>query len=375
MVQKLFNAKQLTYARKARGLTMKSLAEKAGISRQMISSYESGRTVPTGKNILKLAETLDFPSTFFSRKFDSLSSDGTFFRSQSAATKRARDMQKMDLIFSNNIYNILKKYIEFPDVCLPDLYVGNCHKITSEFIKYKANELRKLWGMDNNSPVLDLIRTMEANGFIVVKSNMQNSKIDAVSKWILDRPFVVLTDNGESAVRRRFNAAHEIGHIVLHSEVESIYDLNASELRIIERQANEFASHFLLPNDAFLDSLVTINLEGFIQLKKYWLVSIGAMVMKTYNLGILNDNQYTYIQKKLSKNKWKKVEPLDDELEVEQPSIFSEVYKMLATSGLFTNVSLNAKIGLPQDYLENMIGKCTRVNYDQKKGVHLKLIK
>lgn len=354
---------------------MKALAEQANISRQMISSYESGKTIPTGKNILKLAQVLDFPSSFFSREVEALTSDGMFFRSQSAATKRARDMQKMDLTFSNSIYNLLKKYVEFPVVNLPQLYVDDYKELTSEIIKDKATELREIWGIDNNSPIPNLIRIMEANGFIVTKSNMENPKIDAVSKWVLDRPFVIFTDNGESAVRRRFNAAHEIGHIILHSEIESIYNLNATELKKIEKQANEFASYFLLPDDAFLDSLVTINLEGFIQLKKYWLVSIGAMVMKTYNLGILNDNQYTYIQKKMSKNRWKKVEPLDNELNVEQPSVFLEVYKMLVESGLFNNISLNTKIGLPQDYLRNMIGDCILVKPKATDDVHLRLIK
>ncbi|ASR40591.1 helix-turn-helix domain-containing protein [Ligilactobacillus agilis] len=375
MEKRLFNGKQLTFARKARGLTMKALAEQANISRQMISSYESGKTIPTGKNILKLAQVLDFPSSFFSREVEALTSDGMFFRSQSAATKRARDMQKMDLTFSNSIYNLLKKYVEFPVVNLPQLYVDDYKELTSEIIKDKATELREIWGIDNNSPIPNLIRIMEANGFIVTKSNMENPKIDAVSKWVLDRPFVIFTDNGESAVRRRFNAAHEIGHIILHSEIESIYNLNATELKKIEKQANEFASYFLLPDDAFLDSLVTINLEGFIQLKKYWLVSIGAMVMKTYNLGILNDNQYTYIQKKMSKNRWKKVEPLDNELNVEQPSVFLEVYKMLVESGLFNNISLNTKIGLPQDYLRNMIGDCILVKPKATDDVHLRLIK
>ena len=36
---------------------------------------------------------------------------------------------------------------------------------------------------------------------------MSDDKLDAVSEWIEDRPYIMLTDNGESAVRRRFNIA------------------------------------------------------------------------------------------------------------------------------------------------------------------------
>ena len=46
----------------------------------------------------------------------------------------------------------------------------------------------------------------------------------------------MLTDNAESAVRRRFNVAHEIGHILLHGDIESIHDYTSQELKnIIDR--------------------------------------------------------------------------------------------------------------------------------------------
>ena len=59
----IFNPKQLTSARIARGLTMKELAEKAELSRQMISNYESGKTIPKADSILKLISV--FPVVSF----------------------------------------------------------------------------------------------------------------------------------------------------------------------------------------------------------------------------------------------------------------------------------------------------------------------
>ena len=90
---------------------------------------------------------------------------------------------------------------------------------------------------------------------------------------------LLCSDNHESAVRRRFNVAHELGHILLHNGVESIHEYSQTELKnIIEYQANLF--HFLLPSAAFSDSLLSISLEYYIDLKKYWKVSLQSMIQK-----------------------------------------------------------------------------------------------
>jgi len=87
----MFNPKQLTSARISRGMTMKELAEKAELSRQMISNYESGKTVPKAESLLKILSVLRFPRSFFSTEIPELTTGATFFRSQSAATKKSRE--------------------------------------------------------------------------------------------------------------------------------------------------------------------------------------------------------------------------------------------------------------------------------------------
>ena len=86
----IFNPKQLTSARIARGLTMKELAEKAELSRQMISNYESGKTIPKADSILKLISVLQFPVVSF-QQIHLNCIQAQLFRSRSAATKKVRD--------------------------------------------------------------------------------------------------------------------------------------------------------------------------------------------------------------------------------------------------------------------------------------------
>lgn len=62
--ERLFNPRQLTSSRLARGFTIKDLSEKTEVSRQAISSYESGKVSPKFETALKIANVLDFPVNF-----------------------------------------------------------------------------------------------------------------------------------------------------------------------------------------------------------------------------------------------------------------------------------------------------------------------
>ena len=356
--KELFNPHQLTSARISRGMTMKELSEKSEISRQMISNYESGKTTPKAENLLRIINVLGFPRSFFVAEMPELHSGATFFRSQTAATKKARDMQKEKLKYTFEVYKKLATYVNFPAINLPVLIEKDIHDITEEDIIQKAFELRSIWGIDPVSPIKNLISTAEKNGIVIAEANMSDGALDAVSRWIIDRPFIILTDNNESSVRRRVNVAHEFGHILLHNSVESVHDYSSKELKnIIERQANSFASHFLLPSGAFEESLLSTSLEYYKDLKKYWKVSIQAMVFKTHSLGLISDDQSLYLNKKISWNKWRTKEPYDDLIPVEKPSLMDTVYKMIVENNVVYPNELNNSFRLPKDELEKIISK------------------
>lgn len=344
-------------ARIARGMTMKELAEKSNLSRQMISYYESGKTTPSATSIIKITNALDFPLEFFSVEDRAVPGGATFFRSQSAATKRRRDMQETRVDFVKSIYDILSSYVNFPSLDIPKTLGKDVDEITEKDIKEMAADLRELWGIGSSRPIYNLIELAEVNGIIVAEANMSDDKLDAVSKWIEDRPFILLTNNNESAVRRNFNVAHEIGHILLHDSIEDIDNYNPNTLKnVIEKQANTFASELLLPNKPFSESLISTNLDFYVNLKKHWNVSIQAMIYKTWNLGLINDDQKLYLFKQIAWKKWKKIEPLDDSLSTEKPTLLTKVYKMIVENNVMMASDLINELKLPADELSVILG-------------------
>lgn len=373
--RKTFNPRSLTYARIARGLTMKSLAEESGISRQTISGYESGKSVPRGNNLIKLSQILDFPITYFNEKITPLNPGGTFFRSRASSTKKARDMQKVRLIYSSRIYNLLSKYVNFPQLNIPKPIDKSIETISKNEINEMAKKTRHIWGLDDFEPVNNLTKLVEANGIILSQGNLHETKIDAVSKWIGDRPFILLTDNSESAVRRRFNIAHELGHILLHVGVESVYALSNTEMHKLEEQANYFASCLLMPDRAFINSVTSTSIEGFIELKKYWKVSIAAMIKKAKDTLLINENQSLYLNKKLSYNHWRKKEPLDDKIKIEVPNLYDQVCQLIVENNVLSKQGLKALINLPDNETKILISyrfaKANINKNDKKLGLHI----
>jgi Zn-dependent peptidase ImmA (M78 family)/DNA-binding XRE family transcriptional regulator len=370
-----FNPKQLTSARISRGMTMKELAERADLSRQMISNYESGKTIPKAESLLKILSVLNFPRSFFSNEVSELTTGATFFRSQTASTKRVRDMQKERLKYLFDIYGKLSSYVNFPKLNLPDILEKDIYDITEDDIIKKANELRKKWELDLSSPINNLIQVAEKNGIVIAEANMSNQTLDAVSRWIVDRPFIMLTDNSESAVRRRFNVAHELGHILLHNSIESIHDYSAQDLKnVIEMQANLFASHFLLPSQAFTDSLLSTSLDYYVDLKKYWKVSIQAMIYKTYSLNLINDDQRLYLNKRISANKWRTKEPYDDTMPIEKPKLLKMVIEMIVNNNVISKNELFQLFKLPKDEVEKITGYNFSYENSQKEIPNLRLL-
>ncbi len=112
---------------------------------------------------------------------------------------------------------------------------------------------RELGISDDNS---DLMYQIEKSG-IYAAEKVINGGADAYSAWSKDgRPFIIL-GIGKSAVRRNFDLAHELGHLLLHASVDFM-NLSKIESQDMEDQANLFASCFLLPEQRFREDFANI---------------------------------------------------------------------------------------------------------------------
>jgi len=356
-----FKGRRLTHAREARGITQTSLADMINISRAAISQYEKGQRSPSSDILKKIANTLNFPMHFFLRDIHIRESKPVFFRSMSAATKIARLRAKCRYEWLLDIVGYLRVFVTLPEVNFPryEEIPSSIDSIGDEDIEDVANRTRKHWGI-GLGPLSNVTWLLENNGAIVVRQKLDSKTLDAFSNWRDDdipTPYFILGREKMSAVRSRFDAAHELGHMILHHHVDENKLRNPTNFKLIEDQANYFASAFLLPEKTFSQEVFYApNLEMLVALKSKWRVSVAAMVKRLRHLRLISREREQRLFINISRRHWRTKEPLDDELEIEEPRVLQKVFDVLSNKNIINKQSLTINLGLYIEDIERAVG-------------------
>jgi Zn-dependent peptidase ImmA (M78 family) len=275
-----------------------------------------------------------------------------YFRSTASVTLSLQKKARARLRWAEVLVDELREWIDFPDVNFPTIDVPPLASITDEFIGNAAAKCREHWSL-GNGPIPDVIGVLENAGSVVIREELGGVKMDGVSVWsgADNRPFVLLADDKASAVRSRFDAAHELGHLVLHRNLKS-EELKPVEYAELERQAHRFASAFLLPEEGFVKDVDRLDLDHLVSLKPKWRVSIAAMIMRCHQLEWIADSYKEKLFKYLSARGWRRAEPLDDSLTPERPTTLSSAIQLVIESGKYTRVGFCEQVGLESADIE-----------------------
>jgi Zn-dependent peptidase ImmA (M78 family) len=113
----------------------------------------------------------------------------------------------------------------------------------------------------------------------------------------------------------RFTVGEEFGHLTLHSPLT----VSPKEA---DTQARRFASELLVPHDALARDIdPPITIAGLVRLKPRWKMSLAGLLRATFNCGMIDANQYRYLNYQLSARGWKKQEPGDEGIRAETPQL------------------------------------------------------
>ena len=185
---------------------------------------------------------------------------------------------------------------------------------------------------------------MESHGVRVFSVTEASQEVDAYSFWdeCRNRPFVFLMTS-KSDERRHMDAAHELGHTVLHRKV----DLEGIDSRGVERQAYSFGSAFLMPRSSFRASISrNISLGEVMRVKQIWKMSAFAVVYRAHALGLLSDWQYHNLCVTMSKHGMRTTEP--NSIAPEQSQVDDKVLE-LAKEDFGSTLAISKATGVPHD--------------------------
>ncbi len=361
---------KLKQARISRNLSLAQLSKLIGVSSQTISLYEKGKIQPSSPVLIKIIDELDFPINFFCENEEMDLSDGTvYFRSNKNIPKKIKDACKVRIAWINSAYKLINSYFNLPKIDIPDFGDISFDSIDELKIEDITIELRRYWRL-GESPIENLIDLLQQKGIVITKLEIGNKKIDAFSKWESEIPYVFLGSDKDSAVRSRFDLAHELGHLILHRNIDE-EDLEEN-INLIEHQADWFAASFLLPLRSLDKEVLSSSIDNFVLLKKRWKVSISAMIRRCRECDILTENQIKYLHSQMIKNRYYKREPLDDVIVSEKPYLFKQAFEILVENDIFTKESLLEEIKLNKQEAISLYG--LDKDFFDKKTDFLKLI-
>jgi Zn-dependent peptidase ImmA (M78 family)/transcriptional regulator with XRE-family HTH domain len=325
---------RLRDARLAQGLNQTELANAISISRQAISAFESGEKGPETDTMARIAEVLQQPLSFFVGEDAAVFGECSprFFRAFGSDTKKRNLMCDVLGKWFVQTARYLYDLVTFPDVNIPYASPSNGNCYSEDEIEQAAEECRRDWGL-GVGPISNVVGLLETNGIAVCRYEVAGQKIEAFSFWSGTKPFIFLASEKDSAVRSRYDAAHELGHLILHKWIGPEELEDPKRLKIIEAEANRFAGALLLPRKSFPNEVYTSRLDAFVELKRRWKVAIQAMVYRCKDLGIFDEVQITNLYKQMSFRKWRTKEPLDDQIPLEQPKLLKRAAEALMEAG------------------------------------------
>lgn len=349
-----FSGERLRLARFRSCLTVRELAERVEVSHAAISQYETGRSRPTAGVVARLSMATGVSSGFFvsfgRRSISAGGLDGTHFRSLRATTKQSRasawawSESVLDLAYA------LERHVRLPEPRVPLLGVGRDVDVTE--LEDAARQVRAEWRLPDG-PVGHLVRHLEARGVIVARlrvadRGLDDRGIDAFSHSLGPRQVVVLGTEKGDAARSRFNAAHELGHLVCHPDA----DPGSQQ----EQQAHAFAAEFLMPRAHMLQRFPRrFDLGAYGRLKQEWGVSIGALLYRARTLGVISDAAHRRAVMLMNRDYGRRDEPYPL-LRTERPALLAKACEVAGQSGIsMTDIADEA--GLPLSDVLMIVGQ------------------
>jgi Zn-dependent peptidase ImmA (M78 family) len=264
------------------------LVEVSGVSARSLTGYEAGEIGPSETAVQRLAEALKFPLEFFSGPdIDELLPDTASFRALSKMSTGDRNQALTAGALAVEVSDWIGKRFRLPPCDLPDLreFTAAQRQKGGPFAaEAAADALRSLWNL-GEQPIGNMIHLLEEKGVRVFSlSESIGSDVDAFSLWKAGTPYVFL-NTLKSGERGRFDAAHELGHLVLHA--------HGGGGREAEIEANRFASAFLLPRSSIVARAPRpATLDQLLVAKRNWNVSAAALAHRMHSLQLVTDWHY-----------------------------------------------------------------------------------
>lgn len=219
-----------------------------------------------------------------------------------------------------------------------------------------AAKFRSILGM-GSAPAPNLVQLAENLGVLVAYGQRQTANIDACSAWVDANPIIVLNPVKGDRYRQRWDMAHELGHLVLHSQARPASN------RTAEAQAETFAEALLFPpyNRAMsqLKSMVSSSepFGSLIAFQEEWGVSVDALLYRL-SRGARGQLRDAVNRRKQERQEMApKTKPVGPVRLAEEPSILADAVDELRAEQGTPFTSIAWELGLKPELLSTLVAR------------------
>jgi Zn-dependent peptidase ImmA (M78 family)/transcriptional regulator with XRE-family HTH domain len=316
---------RIKQARTAAGLSLRELAEKAGVSAMAISKYETGKSTPSSGVLLSLSKALGVPVEYFLRT-ERVELEEIEYRKHTKLPKKLLRQIEGDVIEQ------VERYLElehvFPTLPIKPFKIPDGlpeHINDYPAIENVADIVRNAWDLGSN-PIPELTDTLEEHGIKIFQTKLfHGNRFDGLAATVNGMPIIVVGEEWPGD-RQRFTLAHELGHLLMKGRLSDALDE--------EKASNRFAGAFLVAKSVVFNELSQhrrwLEPQELCVLKKVYGLSMGGWIHRANDLGILADVHYQTMVRMFRARNWHKKEPCE-EYPREKTQLFMQlVYHALA---------------------------------------------
>lgn len=316
---------RIRQARNAAGLSLRALADKAGVTAMAISKYENGQSTPSSEVLLALAKALGVRVEYFFRQA-ALKLDHVEYRHLPSMLEKEKRKIESSVVDQVERWVELEAFIPTPWSKPFELPKGLPARIDNyDEIEDVAVLMRHAWDLGLNL-IPDLTDTLESYGIIVLATHLDGDKqCDGLAAKINGKPVIVVSSD-RPGDRQRFTLAHELGHLVLEGRLGKGLQLEAA--------CHRFAGAFLVPKAMVLKALgerrTWIEPQELSLLKAEYGLSMAAWTYRARDLGILPLIHFRSLWNLFREHGWDKKEP-DPQHPQEETRLFKQlIYRAVA---------------------------------------------
>lgn len=282
-------SKNLKRMRIARKLSQKEVADRAGLSRVAYGSIESGKSEPRVRNLQKLAGIFDVKLQDIVAMVPQITS----LRFRALDTLKKYELSQREEIVSD-VAIWLKDFNELEGILgdKPEYLFSGFSVDSNDALAMVTGKARKILKLDENIPISDICELLEKTGIKIslINSNLKGFFGLSVSECDGGPAICVNTFKKISVERQIFTVCHEFGHLLLHKDSYKTDEVEESKQQ--EKEANEFASHFLMPQKTFEEKIEENRgmhwVDNVLHTKRFFRVSYQVVLKR---LEQFTDNQ------------------------------------------------------------------------------------